>query len=230
MARFCEVIRPDHVVIENVPGVLRDKFGSAHRTWNALEQLGYRVATGTVNAADVGVAQSRLRNFTIASLVVEPSLEQAVADVRVSRRSIDWAISDLMDGYDDTTTFDSAPVPTGETLRRINYLFDNGLYDLPDALRPDCHRLKSHSYVSCYGRMHADRPAQTITTGFGVMGRGRFVHPHLRRTVTPHEAARIQSFPDFFDFVDGNRTVMQKVIGNAVPPKLGYAVGLHLLR
>jgi DNA (cytosine-5)-methyltransferase 1 len=78
--------------------------------------------------------------------------------------------------------------------------------------------------------MRGDRPAQTITTGFGVMGKGRFVNPHERRTITPHEAARIQSFPDFFDFAVVNRTVIQKVIGNAVPPKLGYAVGLHLLR
>lgn len=230
MARFCEVIRPDHVVIENVPGVLRDKFGSAEQTWSTLSDLGYRVSTGTVNAADVGVAQSRKRNFTLASLAVEPSIEQAVTDVRVARRTVDWAIFDLLDRYDESTIFDSSPVPTGETLDRINYLFDNDVFDLPNDLRPDCHRLKSHSYVSNYGRMLGDRPAQTITTGFGVMGKGRFVSPHERRTITPHEAARIQSFPDFFEFVEGSRTVMQKVIGNAVPPKLGYAVGLHLLR
>ena len=230
MARFCEVIRPDHVVIENVPGVLRDKFGSAEKTWCALSDLGYQVSTGTVNAADVGVAQSRRRNFTLASLAIEPSIEQAIADVRVARRTVDWAIVDLLNRYDESTVFDSSPVPKGETLDRINYLFDNDVFDLPDDLRPDCHRLKSHSYVSNYGRMLGDRPAQTITTGFGVMGKGRFVSPHERRTITPHEAARIQSFPDFFEFAESNRTVMQKVIGNAVPPKLGYAVGFHLLR
>jgi DNA (cytosine-5)-methyltransferase 1 len=230
MARFCEVVHPEHVVIENVPGVLRDKFGSAEKTWNALSGLGYQVSTGTVNAADVGVAQLRKRNFTIASLVIEPSIEQAIADVKAVRRSVDWATLDLLDQYDETTIFDSSPVSTGETLDRINFLFENRIFDLPNEQRPDCHRLKNHSYVSNYGRMRGDRPAQTITTGFGVMGKGRFVNPHERRTITPHEAARIQSFPDFFDFAVVNRTVIQKVIGNAVPPKLGYAVGLHLLR
>jgi len=230
MARFCEVVRPEHVVIENVPGVLRDKFGSAERTWEALVRLGYRVSTGTVNAADVGVAQARKRNFTLASLVIDPSIEQSVFDVKVDRRTVDWATLDVLDHYDESTIFNSSPVPSGETLDRINFLFDTNVYDLPNDLRPDCHRLKTHSYVSNYGRMYGDRPAQTITTGFGVMGKGRFVSPHERRTITPHEAARIQSFPDFFEFASGNRTVIQKVIGNAVPPKLGYAVGLHLLR
>ena len=62
------------------------------------------------------------------------------------------------------------------------------------------------------------------------MGRGRWVHPDEARTVTPHEAARIQGFPDFFTFGNANRTLLHKLIGNAVPPKLGFAVGLHLLR
>ncbi len=62
------------------------------------------------------------------------------------------------------------------------------------------------------------------------MGRGRYVHPLEPRTLTPHEAARVQFFPDFFTFVSDKRTTLQTVIGNAVPPKLGYAIALHLLR
>lgn len=230
MARFCEVVRPSNVIIENVPGVLRDHAQAAQRTWTFLESLGYQVSTGTINSADVGVAQSRKRNLTLASLQVQPSVHLAVADVGRPTRPVDWAINDLRTHYDPSSIFDSAPVPTGETLHRISYLFTEGLYDLPDSERPDCHRLKSHTYKSNYGRMYPDRPAQTITTGFGVMGKGRFVHPHEPRTITPHEAARVQFFPDFFDFGSDGRIQLQKLIGNAVPPKLGYAVGLHLLR
>jgi DNA (cytosine-5)-methyltransferase 1 len=62
------------------------------------------------------------------------------------------------------------------------------------------------------------------------MGRGRFTHYSLPRTLTPHEAARIQYFPDFFDFGESGRTLLHRMIGNAVPSKLGYAIGLHLLR
>ena len=140
-----------------------------------------------------------------------------------------WAIGDLAHVSTDTS-FDCSPRLSSDTSERIDFLFDNELHDLPDSERPDCHRLKQHSYVSVYGRMHADRPAQTITTGVGIMGRGRYVHPTERRTITPHEAARIQFFPDFFDFGAAGRTLLQKTIGNAVPPKMGYALGLHLLR
>jgi DNA (cytosine-5)-methyltransferase 1 len=62
------------------------------------------------------------------------------------------------------------------------------------------------------------------------MGRGRFVHPTQPRTITPHEAARIQFFPDFYKFGDPTRTTLHRMIGNAVPAKLGYALGVHLLR
>ncbi len=229
MARFCEVARPTHVIVENVPGVERDRRRVAQRTWSILEQLGYSVSSGIIDASRLGVAQRRKRSITIASLKVMPSVEESVAALEVKERNLSWAITDLLD-VARSSLMDQPPQPNDLTKSRIDFLFDNDLFDLPDSERPDCHRLKPHSYVSVYGRMHWDRPAQTLTTGFGVMGRGRFVHPSQRRTITPHEAARIQFFPDFFDFGAGPRTLIHKVIGNAVPPKLGYALGVHLLR
>lgn len=229
MARFCEVVQPTHVIIENVPGVERDRRRVAQRTWRILEDLGYSVDSGIVDASRLGVAQRRRRSITVASRAVAPNVEEAVGSLEVPERSLAWAITDLLDVPRDLL-IDQPPRPNDLTRSRIDYLFNNGLFDLPDAERPDCHRLKPHSYVSVYGRMHWDRPAQTLTTGFGVMGRGRFVHPSQRRTITPHEAARIQFFPDFFDFGEGPRTLIHKVIGNAVPPKMGYALGVHLLR
>ena len=113
--------------------------------------------------------------------------------------------------------------------RRIDYLFEHDIYNLPNSERPDCHRLKEHSYNAVYGRMHWDRPASTLTGGFACCGRGRFIHPLRRRTLTPHEAARVQFFPDFFDFSELGRTALVRAIGNAVPPKAGYVVALPLL-
>ena len=78
--------------------------------------------------------------------------------------------------------------------------------------------------------MYWDRPAQTITRGFGSTGQGRYVHPKLPRTILPHEAARLQFFPDFFSFGQSSRGELQYLIGNAVPPKLAYASVLELLR
>jgi DNA (cytosine-5)-methyltransferase 1 len=79
--------------------------------------------------------------------------------------------------------------------------------------------------------MHWDQPAQTITSGFTSMGQGRFVHPKEQRTLTPHEAARLQFIPDFLRFDDGiGRTTLAEMIGNALPAKLTYVIGLELLR
>jgi DNA (cytosine-5)-methyltransferase 1 len=229
MARFCEVVRPTHVVIENVPGVERDRRRSAQRTWALLEDLGYEVSTGVIDASRIGAAQRRRRSITLASLAVTPSVAELVTSLEVKPRPVDWAIGDL-EHVVPTTLLDQHPSPSAENQRRIDHLFDHALYDLPDSERPDCHRLKAHTYKAVYGRLAPDKPAPTITTGFGSMGRGRNVHPRQRRTITLHEAARVQFFPDFFDFGDASRSLIQKVIGNAVPPKLGYAIGLHLLR
>src|SRR4051812_46467341 len=86
------------------------------------------------------------------------------------------------------------------------------------------------TYISMYGRLLPDQPAQTVTTGFGSMGQGRYVHPTARRTITPHEAARLQFIPDFFEFGARERTALAEMIGNGVPPKLTYIVALELLR
>ena len=79
--------------------------------------------------------------------------------------------------------------------------------------------------------MYPNKPAPTITSGFGSIGQGRFGHPLVNRTITPHEAARIQFIPDFFHFIQGTKRVsLQKMIGNAVPPKLTYVLALEILR
>lgn len=72
-----------------------------------------------------------------------------------------------------------------------------------------------------YGRLCWDEPATTITTRFDTPAGGRFIHPAANRTLSPREAARLQSFPDSFIFY-GNKTSVCKQIGNAVPPKVSY--------
>ena len=74
-----------------------------------------------------------------------------------------------------------------------------------------------------YGRLEKDGIAPTIVTRFDTPSGGKFTHPTENRTLTPREAARIQSFPDDFVFY-GNKTSVCKQIGNAVPPKLAYFI------
>lgn len=229
MVRFAELVDPSVIVVENVQGARHDRQKSASRAADQLRGMGYQVAELLVACARLGVPQSRRRYMLIAT---KRDMRDALAEfqvIDVGERSVGWAIDDLLDVQKDTI-FDSAAKHSAENTRRMRFLFDNYLHDLPDAERPDCHRLKTHSYKGVYGRMRWDEPAPTITTGFGSTGQGRFVHPRRARTITPHEAARLQTYPDFFDFGNPGRTQLQKMIGNSVPPLAMAILGIALLR
>lgn len=230
VARFAEVVRPRRVLIENVPGVRHDRGRVVEQTIEILEGLGYTVWTHLLQAERFGVPQRRRRYFLAAVLAGgDPSI---VESLEVDGpRPLSWAIEDLLDAPPASNkTFDTSAKHYAQNERRIKYLFEHGLYDLPNEERPECHRKKSHSYNSVYGRMFWDRPTQTITTGFGSTGQGRYVHPLRPRTLTPHEAARVQYIPDFFRFPETGRRALQEMIGNAVPPRLAYVMTLSMLQ
>ena len=72
-----------------------------------------------------------------------------------------------------------------------------------------------------YGRLRRCDPAYTISTYFSRPGNGCHVHYEQDRVLTPREAARLQSFPDSFEFL-GSQSATNTQIGNAVPPLLAY--------
>jgi DNA (cytosine-5)-methyltransferase 1 len=230
MGRAATVFEPKFIIIENVLGVRHSSSEVVQKTLKHLTELGYQTASIMLNAANYGVAQNRKRHFTLAMhgnpTVLHCTLMALVRKVR----PVMWAIDDIIDESESSQgVFTSAATHSATNTKRISYLFEHDLYELPDSERPDCHRLKPHAYNSVYGRMRPEAQAPTITSGFGSTGQGRFVHPFRRRTLTPHEAARVQFFPDWFSFNDLGRRQLQKYIGNAVPPKLGYVLGLALL-
>jgi DNA (cytosine-5)-methyltransferase 1 len=87
--------------------------------------------------------------------------------------------------------------------------------------------LITSGFSSCYSRLAADEPSVTITVNFVHPASNRCIHPTLDRALTPREGARLQSFDDHFRFA-GSRTQIVKLIGNAVPPLLGQAIGAHV--
>lgn len=229
MARAARVLRPRHVVVENVAGAAHDRGGVVQATVDALQRLGYDVTTGLVEGIRIGVPQRRRRLLVVGSLSPVPDLETVQQGSATPPRDLRWAIGDLVD-TSPSTPFDTPSTPSKDNRRRIAHLFEHDLYDLPDEERPACHRDKPHTYRSVYGRLRWDEPAQTITSGFYSTCMGRYVHPARPRTLTAHEAARLQFFPDDFDFAPcGRRTTLARVIGNAVPPKIAYAVVRALL-
>lgn len=229
MARAAEVLRPRIVIIENVPTVANDVEKATQLTAAALRCAGYEVEEGVIRLDRLGVPQTRKRHVLVAvfetkGLVLDGLPAPCAAH---TTRSVEWAIGDFASNASDDM-FNTASTPSEENRKRIDWLFDNDKYDLPNSRRPKCHQ-GDHSYVSMYGRLRADRPAQTITTGFGSMGQGRYVHPKERRTITPHEAARLQMLPDFFDFPTASRGAMARLIGNAVPPILTEVLASKLI-
>ena len=228
VVRFVELTMPRYVVIENVQGIRHDKNHVLQTAEDYLERIGYHLHENLLMASRFGVAQNRRRFILVATLDdIDFNLKQYERD---SVNGVWWAIGDLSEG-ENTDVYNTSAKHSATNQERINYLFDNDIYELPYQLRPKCQRSEDNRYTSVYSRMHPDTPAPTITSGFGSIGQGRFGHPYERRTMTPHEAARVQFIPDFFKFSKKlNRVALQKMIGNAVPPKLTYIIGLELFR
>lgn len=120
-------------------------------------------------------------------------------------------------------------------LKRIRASTPGGTWrDWPKGLRASCHRRSTgKTYPSVYGRMEWDKPAPTMTTQCYGFGNGRFGHPEQDRAISLREAAIIQSFPKEYSFLAGGEEVtferLGTLIGNAVPPKLGEAIGRSIL-
>lgn len=234
MARAVRVFEPRIVLIENVQTVTRAKTSVVSKTVDYLESLEYTCKEFTLKASDLGLAQRRVRHFTLAVKDTVNMADIVNSDGFRDERPISWAISDLSVG---TSLFDTPSTHQIQNKNRIAWLFGHGwteeekksefnvgtiekpeAYNLINSRRPKCHQ-NGHNYPAVYGRMKWDEAAPTITTGFGSTGQGRFVHPKEQRSLTPHEAARVQSFPDFFKFDSvTKRGALHTLIGNAVPP------------
>jgi DNA (cytosine-5)-methyltransferase 1 len=227
VVRSIELLEPRLAIIENVPAILNDKNGVVAASESQLRAVGYSVASAVISIESLGVAQSRKRHVLIAVRGLELDPQLVLTELGSLQSSagtnLKSAIGDLMD-VEGRGIFDTPSQASKDNLARIDWLFKNGAYDLPNDRRPPCHQ-GTHSYKSMYGRLEWTKAAQTITSGFGSMGQGRYVHPERPRTLTPHEAARIQGFPDYFSFsAVPTRGKLATMIGNAVPPAVSRTI------
>jgi len=229
VARFVELFSPTHVLVENVPTAIHGKEGAVQRTIERIRALEYNVDSGIVDLSAIGVPQRRRRHIVMASRSKRLTIRDIIRKYGVRRfRTVRWAIGDLKNETPNNIYTRSSRY-SPENKRRIQYLHKRSIFDLPNKMRPPCHS-KGTTYTSMYGRLKMDEPAQTITSGFCSPGQGRHVHPTQTRTLTPHEAARLQFFPDFFDFSTvKKRGELASMIGNAAPMKLSYVFCLEML-
>jgi len=196
LIQYMEVHRPLVVIGENVPGLANIKQGDVLNTIKQdISSAGYRVEVWTLFAPDYGVPQRRTRLFIVA---VRDDLQGFPVKPRRTHaeehyRTARWAIEDLEGISDDSIPNQSQYFKASRAKK------GNGQ---GDETTP------------------ADSPSYTIRAN--AKSRVQF-HYSLDRRLTVRECARLQTFPDTFDFPhSATSNIMQ--IGNAVPPILGNKV------
>ena len=209
--RIVERVRPLALLLENVAGMANKKNEHHLREFlSRLENLGYMVEKGLLNAADFGVPQQRKRLIVVAGLGWKPKLPLPCPDrTMISARD---AIGDLV----GTTGF-----PNHEPNDHAAHVVARWSKLAEGEVDPNYRR----------GRIYSDRPSPTIRAGGGHGPNGNHlagfhppIHYELPRQLTVRESARIQSFPDEWIFC-GSKTAQGRQVGNAVPPLLARAIG-----
>lgn len=235
-ARLVDECAPDLVTMENVPRL--NGTAPFKAFLSALKRGKYSVSYQVLNAADYGAPQQRKRLVLIASRlgpVAIPSPTHQGTDKWVTVRQAIGHLPKLSDGQkctDDPLHVASALSPLNQ--KRIRASRPGGTWrDWPLDIVAECHKRESGKHsAGVYGRMEWDRPAPTMTTLCNGYGNGRFGHPDQHRAISLREAAIFQSFPSNYSFVKENEEFSMKtlarLIGNAVPPKLGEAVARSL--
>lgn len=233
-------LSPRFFLMENVKGLL-SKRGKPYvaKIVDEVTKRGYKIHIETLNAVHYGAPQMRERVFLIGERCTDGvSYYRFPEPVNVepqSWRTVRDAIGDLPSPPEDGSCHPEYHNHFRERLsainrERISYVPQGGGREyIPDHLQLACHkRNASHRHLDTYGRLAWDQPSVTLTARFDSFTRGKFAHPEEDRTITLREGARIQTFPDEFEFI-GTKVEVAKQIGNAVPPVLARALGVSII-
>jgi DNA (cytosine-5)-methyltransferase 1 len=237
LAEFGRLVRetlPDLVTMENVP---RIRQAQVFVDFVAdLESFGYHVDWRSCNGLDYGLAQARRRLVLVASRLGPISVPVGTKGAPKTVADVIRGLPELVSGGEDPRD----PLHRTRALKEINLKrirasTPGGTWEeWPEELRAPCHRKATGaSFRNVYARMEWDKPAPTITTLAHNFGTGRFGHPDQDRVISLREAAMLQGFPRKYRFVEPKAKVhfvhLGRLIGNAVPPPLGQAIGGTLM-
>ena len=237
--RIVETIRPDFFVIENVKG-LTTLAGGAFRDdiISRFSELGYNVSYQILNAANYGIPQNRYRVFFV-GMKKEGFCFPKEFDYKVTTEE---AIGDLppLSSDEQITTYSTDPYTeyqkkirgkattllnhegtnhSEQTIEIISMIKDGGkIKDLPREY------WDIRKYNKAFERMYSKGQSNTVDTGHR-----NYFHYSQSRIPSVRENARLQSFPDDFEFL-GSKTSQYKQVGNAVPPLLAYVVAEAIRR
>ncbi|XBQ17627.1 MAG: DNA cytosine methyltransferase [Oceanicaulis sp.] len=213
--RFAEGLRPQAVMMENVPGLATDE--RIEEIKASLEAIGYQCDYKVFNAAEFGAPQRRRRMILIGLQGRKPEF----AEPSKRRRTVKSVIGALPPAGKSGDPLHDYEVRRAHHVQQIikSIPVDGGSRrDLPKALQLKCHK-DFDGYRDIYGRMAWSKPSPTITGGCINPSKGRFLHPEHDRAITLREAAMLQGFPKNFKFdVSKGRYPTAQMIGNAFPP------------
>jgi DNA (cytosine-5)-methyltransferase 1 len=227
---------PDFFVIENVRGMVTlNKGAFVKDILDRFGKLGYTIKHEILNAANYGVPQNRNRVFFI-------GLKNATFEFPVrspTQVSTSDALSDLPlqplsspSKYSQSAQNQYQKLMRRDSIQILNHENTNHSEQTKQiiALIPDGGSIKSlpseywevRKFNKAFQRMNSRLPSLTIDTGHR-----NYFHFSENRIPTVRESARIQSFPDSFEFL-GSKTSQYKQVGNAVPPLLAYQIALQI--
>lgn len=210
MVRLAGLLRPDFLLLKNVVGLLTMPGDPLGEVQDALDAIGYgSQAVQTLVAAAYGVPQTRERLVLIANRhdLVNPYPRPLLTESDFV--TVDDAIGDLADLPADEWLAHVWPKHSERIVRGIAQLGPG------ESLYP--------SHTESWRRLFGDQPAPTVKSNHG----GIAIHPRLHRVISIREMARLQGFPDDFEF-PVSHTQSMKQIGNAVPPPLAWHLALAL--
>jgi DNA (cytosine-5)-methyltransferase 1 len=243
---------PPAVLVENVPDMALDKEMFILRNMvEELEQLGYSVEEKVVEAWRYGVPQFRQRLILVA---LRDRVEFRWPDESSERVSVWNAIGDMPEveggwrpeggahgwiSYEGPRTSFQRSVREGVADADRDKLFDHitrpvrdddaQAFAVMDAttkysdLPAEVKRYRDDIFDDKYKRLDENDLSRTITAHIAKDGYW-YIHPRQNRTLTVREAARLQTFPDWYRFA-GPPSAAFRQIGNAVPPVLARRLG-----
>ncbi|OHV78301.1 DNA cytosine methyltransferase [Ensifer sp. LCM 4579] len=222
-----EQVQPDLVTMENVPPLAQQPVFE-----RLLENLhGYWMDWRVVECQSIGLPQTRKRLVLVASRLGPITIPQFQKKPTTVRMAIGELPNIPAGGQDPNDPLHRASRLSSLNLQRIRHSKPGGTWrDWPEDLRSSCHlKDTGATYPSVYGRMKWDAPAPTITTQCFGYGNGRFGHPDQDRAISLREASMLQGFPKNYSFLPDEGTAsfdkLGRLIGNAVPVKLGEVIG-----
>ena len=205
MLRIVSEVKPDHVVIENVQGLMAPRnAGTFQSIINGLKRNGYNVTARLLNAVDFGVPQYRKRVFIVALAEGRPEWVFECLRSQQRVRTVRDAFKGLPSNKEDKAKSHVIMMHGPKVIAMLK-------------------KLKPRGPIS-YRRLQWDLPSPTVIAGHRALP----VHPDQPRAITVREAARLQGFSDSFRF-QGSRSSQIEQVANAVPPPLATAVAEGLV-